>query len=212
MKNKCMLVADLLLLSGTISAKVVLPPMFSDNMVLQQQAEVTFRGKATPGKRVYASASWNHRKIYADCDRNGQWTLALPTPEAGGPYTITFSDGEELTLKNILIGEVWFCSGQSNMEMPMGGFDRQPVRGTNDIIAKAKPSTPIRMYTTDSKDGRWVRQFSKTPVEDCQGEWLENTPVNVSHISAVSYYFAVIYRKCWKFRSASSFLRGEDQE
>ncbi|MCS2594328.1 hypothetical protein NXX91_23600 [Bacteroides thetaiotaomicron] len=44
-------------------------------------------------------ASWNHRKIYADCDRNGQWTLALPTPEAGGPYTITFSDGEELTLK-----------------------------------------------------------------------------------------------------------------
>ena len=64
-------------------------------MVLQQQAEVTFRGKATPGKRVYASASWNHRKIYADCDRNGQWTLALPTPEAGGPYTITFSDGEE---------------------------------------------------------------------------------------------------------------------
>ena len=171
-------------------AKVTLTSIWGDNMVLQQQAEVTFRGKATPGKRVYASASWNHRKIYADCDRNGQWTLALPTPEAGGPYTITFSDGEELTLKNILIGEVWFCSGQSNMEMPMGGFDRQPVRGTNDIIAKAKPSTPIRMYTTDSKDGRWVRQFSKTPVEDCQGEWLENTPVNVSHISAVSYYFA----------------------
>ena len=171
-------------------AKVTLTSIWGDNMVLQQQAEVTFRGKATPGKRVYASASWNHRKIYADCDRNGQWTLALPTPEAGGPYTITFSDGEELTLKNILIGEVWFCSGQSNMEMPMGCFDRQPVRGANDIIAKAKPSTPIRMYTTDSKDGRWVRQFSKTPAEDCQGEWLENTPVNVSHISAVSYYFA----------------------
>ncbi|WP_242489622.1 hypothetical protein [Bacteroides thetaiotaomicron] len=97
-------------------AKVTLTSIWGDNMVLQQQAEVTFRGKATPGKRVYASASWNHRKIYADCDRNGQWTLALPTPEAGGPYTITFSDGEELTLKNILIGEVWFCSGQSNME------------------------------------------------------------------------------------------------
>ena len=79
-------------------AKVTLTSIWGDNMVLQQQAEVTFRGKATPGKRVYASASWNHRKIYADCDRNGQWTLALPTPEAGGPYTITFSDGEELTL------------------------------------------------------------------------------------------------------------------
>ena len=87
-------------------AKVTLTSIWGDNMVLQQQAEVTFRGKATPGKRVYASASWNHRKIYADCDRNGQWTLALPTPEAGGPYTITFSDGEELTLKNILIGSL----------------------------------------------------------------------------------------------------------
>ncbi|MCS2307852.1 hypothetical protein NXX42_16460 [Bacteroides thetaiotaomicron] len=61
-------------------AKVTLTSIWGDNMVLQQQAEVTFRGKATPGKRVYASASWNHRKIYADCDRNGQWTLALPTP------------------------------------------------------------------------------------------------------------------------------------
>jgi len=109
---------------------------------------------------------------------------------AGGPYEISFSDGETLTLKNILIGEVWFCSGQSNMEMPMSGFDRQPTQGTNDIIAKAKVSTPIRIYNTDSKDGRWVRQFSKTPQEDCKGEWLENSPSNVSHTSAAAYFFA----------------------
>lgn len=65
--------------------------------------------------------------------------LNISTPVAGGPYEITFNDGELLTLKNILIGEVWFCSGQSNMEMPMSGFDRQPTQGTNDVIAKAKP-------------------------------------------------------------------------
>ena len=72
----------------------------------------------------------------------------------------------------------------------MSGFDRQPAQNTNDIIAKAKVSTPIRIYNTDSEDGRWVRQFSKTPQEDCKGEWLENTPVNVSHTSAAAYFFA----------------------
>lgn len=59
------------------------------------------------------------------------------------------------------------------MEMPMSGFDRQPTQGTNDVIAKAKASTPIRIYNTDSKDGKWIRQFSKTPEEDCKGEWLK---------------------------------------
>ena len=165
-------------------AKVTLPSILGDNMVLQQQTEVELWGKARPNAVVTVKTSWNNR------DGKGNWSLKVSTPVAGGSYKITFNDGELLTLQNILIGEVWFCSGQSNMEMPMGGFDRQPVRGTNDLIAKAKPSTPIRMYTTDSKDGRWVRQFSKTPQEDCQGEWLENTPVNVSHISAVSDYFA----------------------
>ena len=171
-------------------AKVTLPSILGDNMVLQQQTEVELWGKARPNAVVTVKTSWNNRVYKLSSDGKGNWSLKVSTPVAGGPYKITFNDGELLTLQNILIGEVWFCSGQSNMEMPMGGFDRQPVRGTNDLIAKAKPSTPIRMYTTDSKDGRWVRQFSKTPQEDCQGEWLENTPVNVSHISAVSYYFA----------------------
>ena len=170
-------------------AKVTLPSILGDNMVLQQQTEVELWGKARPNAVVTVKTSWNNRVYKSSSDGKGNWSLKVSTPVAGGSYKITFNDGELLTLQNILIG-VWFCSGQSNMEMPMGGFDRQPVRGTNDLIAKAKPSTPIRMYTTDSKDGRWVRQFSKTPQEDCQGEWLENTPVNVSHISAVSYYFA----------------------
>ena len=153
-------------------AKVTLTSIWGDNMVLQQQSEVTFSGTATSGKRVQATASWNNKKIQTNVDAKGEWKLSLQTPVAGGPYSITFSDGEDLTLQNILIGEVWFCSGQSNMEMPMGGFDRQPTKGTNDLIAKAKPSTPIRIYNTDSQEGKWVRQFSKTPQKDCQGEWL----------------------------------------
>ena len=156
-----------------LSAKVTLPAIFTDNMVLQQQAEVTFRGKATSGKRVYASASWNHRKIYADCDRNGQWTLALP--EAGGPYTITFSDGEELTLKNILIGEVWFCSGQSNMEMPVKGFRGQPVYGSQPYIVSANPKRPLRLYTVKNN-------WSTTPKEDGVKHLRKKWPISVQQL------------------------------
>ena len=164
-------------------AKVTLTSIWGDNMVLQQQAEVTFRGKATPGKRVYASASWNHRKIYADCDRNGQWTLALPTPEAGGPYTITFSDGEELTLKNILIGEVWFCSGQSNMEMPVKGFRGQPVYGSQPYIVSANPKRPLRLYTVKNN-------WSTTPKEEgIDGQWSEASSEEVADFSATAYFF-----------------------
>ena len=179
-----------LFLSVNAEAKVKLPSVLADNMVLQQQTDVKLWGQAQAKATLTVKTSWNNKTYKAIADNKGQWELQIPTPQAGGPYEITFNDGEPLTLKNVLIGEVWFCSGQSNMEMPMGGFDRQPTKGTNDLIAKAKPSTPIRIYNTDSQEGKWVRQFSKTPQKDCQGEWLENTPVNVANTSAAAYYFA----------------------
>ena len=178
-------------------AKVTLTSIWGDNMVLQQQAEVTFRGKATPGKRVYASASWNHRKIYADCDRNGQWTLALPTPEAGGPYTITFSDGEELTLKNILIGEVWFCSGQSNMEMPVKGFRGQPVYGSQPYIVSANPKRPLRLYTVKNN-------WSTTPKEEgIDGQWSEASSEEVADFSATAYFFGNLLQQTYSLVDAA---------
>lgn len=185
-----LLLIALLLFSISAEAKVKLPAVLADNMVLQQQTDVKLWGQAQPKATLIVKTSWNNKTYKATADNQGKWELSVATPPAGGPYEITFNDGEPLTLRNILIGEVWFCSGQSNMEMPMGGFDRQPAQGTNDIIAKAKASTPIRIYNTDSKDGRWIRQSSKTPQEDCLGEWLENTPENVSHTSAAAYYFA----------------------
>ena len=107
-------------------AKVTLTSIWGDNMVLQQQSEVTFPEQQLR-ERVQATASWNNKKIQTNVDAKGEWKLSLQTPVAGGPYSITFSDGEDLTLQNILIGEVWFCSGQSNMEMPVKGFRGQPV-------------------------------------------------------------------------------------
>lgn len=174
----------------TVHAKVELPTILGDNMVLQQQSKVKLWGKAAQQSQVRITTSWDGKNYTVKSDATGNWLVEIFTPVAGGPYNITFDDGEAITLQNILVGEVWFCSGQSNMEMPMRGFDRQPVQETNDIIAKAKPRTPIRMYTTDSKNGSWVRQFNKLPQTDCKGEWLENTPENVATTSAVAYYFA----------------------
>jgi sialate O-acetylesterase len=76
------------------------------------------------------------------------------------------------------------------MEMPLKGFDRQPVGNSTDAILKAKPSIPIRMYTTDSEGGKWVRQLAKQPQADCKGRWMENTPENAANTSAAAYYFA----------------------
>jgi sialate O-acetylesterase len=76
------------------------------------------------------------------------------------------------------------------MEMPVRGFNGQPVKGSLDAIARANAATPIRMFTTDSENGAWVRQFSKQPQTDCKGRWMENTTENVANISAAGYFFA----------------------
>ena len=113
----------------------------------------------------------NNKKIQTNVDAKGEWKLSLQTPVAGGPYSITFSDGEDLTLQNILIGEVWFCSGQSNMEMPVKGFRGQPVFGSQPYIVSANPKRPLRLYTVKNAwstipqeagvDGEWKKPLRK---------------------------------------------------
>jgi sialate O-acetylesterase len=174
-----------------IHAKVTLPSILGDNMILQQQSLVKIWGKAKEKTNVTVKTSWNDNVYAVTSNEKGDFVAEIATPAANNmPYKISITDGEEIILKNILIGEVWFCSGQSNMEMPVKGFPGQPVKGSFDVIAKASATMPIRMYTTDSENGKWVRQFSKQPQTDCNGRWLENTPENVANISAVGYYFA----------------------
>ena len=167
----------------SLQAKVVLPTLFADHMVLQQQTEARFWGTATPGKKVTIRPSWSSQTITATADAEGRWEAAVPTPEAGGPYTIDLSDGERLTLNDVLIGEVWLCSGQSNMEMPMRGFTNQPVTNPTDVIARAKASTPIRICNVK-------RVTARTPQESCTAKWEQNTPEAVAGASATAYYFA----------------------
>jgi sialate O-acetylesterase len=171
-------------------AKVTLPSILGDNMVLQQQSDVKLWGKAMAGKKITVSPSWTNKQFQTVVNPDGRWLISISTPKAGGPYEIKINDGDEIILKNILIGEVWFCSGQSNMEMPMRGFEFEPVDGANDIIAMSNESTLIRMYSSDFDNKGWFRQYSKIPLEDCKGQWLVNTSENVARTSATAYYFA----------------------
>lgn len=185
MKLQKLLIATLLAGAAVYNAeaKITLPAILSDNMVLQQQSDVQLRGTATPGKQVVIQPSWSKEKIKIKADESGKWNTTLPTPSAGGPYEIFLSDGDPLTLKNILIGEVWLCSGQSNMEMPMKGFRSQPTEGSREILISADKSTPIRAFTVK-------RKISRTPETDCEGSWVENTPADVAETSATAYFFA----------------------
>lgn len=173
----------LVLGSLNMSAKVTLPTIFSDNMVLQQKSEVTFRGNAKPNAKVTISPEWNKQKVVVKTDSAGEWTAKISTPYYGGPFDITFNDGEELRLTGIMIGEVWFLSGQSNMEMPVKGYFGQPVHGSQDYIAKANPRRKIRLF-------RQENAWSTTEKEDIpNAEWTDASSTNVSRFSAVGYIF-----------------------
>lgn len=151
MKKKCLsLLAVFLIFAGlTITnAAVTVPAVFGDNMVLQQQTNAPVWEWAAPGKTVKISTSWNNGNYSVKADDEGRWKVKVTTPEAGGPYEITISDGDEITLKNVLIGEVWICSGQSNMQMPMKGYRNQPVFGANEDIATSH-NRNIRLFTVE---------------------------------------------------------------
>ena len=166
-----------------IQAKVDLPPIFADNMILQQQTDAALWGKAEPGAKVTITTTWSKAKTIVNADADGKWFARVATPVAGGPYEIAFNDGDKVTLKNVLIGEVWICSGQSNMEMPMKGFPSQPTAGAVDLILDAKPSTLIRSCNLK-------RTCSIKEEFSCPATWYVNDPEGVAEASATAYFFA----------------------
>ena len=179
------IVCVLAMLGMAATAKVELPNFMGDNMVLQQQTDAALWGTATPGKKVTIRPGWTKEKTVVTADaETGKWFTRIATPAAGGPYDIVFSDGEKLTVKNVLIGEVWFCSGQSNMEMFVKGFGSQPVEGSTEVIASAKPSTPIRMCTIQK------RSMSCPQDTVITKGWQVNEPQAVADASAAAYFFA----------------------
>ena len=171
----------LIALCNTVSAEVKLPAIFGSNMVLQQQTNANLWGTSTPDATVKVTTSWNNKTYSVKADGEGNWKLAVATPEAGGPYTITFNDGKKTVLDNIMIGEVWLCSGQSNMEMPIKGFKNQPVENSGRTLLQSKNSD-IRLFTIK-------RNASFEPQTDVVGSWAEANAESVRDFSATAYYF-----------------------
>lgn len=186
-KSCLLLFVFCLCFSGTMQAQPQLPAFFSSNMLLQQKQPVSLWGWSKPEATVKLQASWNKQTLKTKANQEGYWQITLTTPSAGGPYTIALNDGEELLLENILIGELWFCSGQSNMEMPMKGYPAQGIEGGLQDIMQAQDDL-LRLFT--------VKKTAATQgARDVQGQWLEAEPASVSNFSATAYYFGRALRR-----------------
>lgn len=164
-----------------------LPEIFGNDMMLQQQTEARLWGWAKGGSTVEVQTSWNNQTYSAKADKkSGRWELKVQTPAASyDTHTVIVKgDGQEVTLDNVLIGEVWFCSGQSNMEMPVNGFWNCPVEGSNETIAHANQYRGrIRCATIPKVD-------ALEPQESVAGKWQDCTMATVGSFSANGYYFA----------------------
>lgn len=166
-----------------IQGKVKLPSIIGDGMVLQRNTVVNIWGWAEPEKKIKVSNSWSRDVVSVKADKNGHWTATISTGDAGGPYTITIDDGEPRILEDVLLGEVWLCSGQSNMEMPMQGFESQPVHGSFETLLHAGEFPQIRLFHVP-------RATSDVPLEDCNASWEQSSTSSAATFSATGYYFA----------------------
>lgn len=158
------------------SADVRLPAIIGDHMVLQQSTNVTLWGWCDPGEKIAVRTGWDTATYVATGTSGATWQLSLPTPKAGGPYTITIRGNNTITLNDVLVGEVWLCSGQSNMEMNMGwGLPYEKE-------AAAAMDKRIRFFHIP-------RTTSLHPQDDVRARWLVCTPDEMKKFSAVGYFF-----------------------
>lgn len=170
-----------------VGEAVELPDIISDNAVFQQNSNVKLWGWSEPGRSVTVTPSWADGKTYtAKSDRkSGRWEVSVATPAATfAPQTVRFDDGKSpVSIANVLIGEVWFCSGQSNMEMPLRGFWCQPVEGAAQAIAYSGKYPGIRVATVP-------KRAAYSPQERVEGKWKLSKPENAADFSALAYFFA----------------------
>lgn len=179
-----------LIVSGLIPsasfAEISLPDIVGSNMVLQQKSDARLWGWASPGSEISVAGSWNpSHRVTAVTGKDGRWEVALPTPEASfDTYNISINgDGSDMTLDNVAVGEVWFCSGQSNMEMPVKGFWTQPVEGAVEAVATAGRYPGIRM-------AKVPKRIAYTPQDRVESPWKVSNPANARDFSALAYFFA----------------------
>src|SRR5678816_4684728 len=163
-----------LLLQQEALAKITVPSLIGDNMVLQSGKQIRIWGHGDPGEQVSIEIAGQRAK--AVTSTTGNWETKIGPLKAGGPFNLTITGSNTLTIKNVLVGEVWVCSGQSNMEWPL-------INARNGAEEVAKANYPeIRLFTVQ-------KATSSTPLDDVKGNWVVTTPDSVGQFSAVGYFF-----------------------
>lgn len=157
-------------------ADVRLPAIIGDHMVLQQSTTVTLWGWCDPGEKIFIRTGWDTATYAATGTSGATWQLSLPTPKSGGPYTVTIRGNNSITLKDVLLGEVWLCSGQSNMEMNMGWglpYEKEAAAATDKRIRFFHVPRTTALY----------------PQDDVKAGWVVCSPEEMKKFSAVGYFF-----------------------
>ncbi|MEL6256196.1 MAG: sialate O-acetylesterase, partial [Bacteroidota bacterium] len=175
--RKSLLFLLLLFLSQYVSAKIALPSLFQDGMVLQQNSYANIWGNASAGESIEVFASWDSIGTTTFADTKGKWLVQIPTPAAGGPYRILIKGEDQVEIKDVLIGEVWIASGQSNMEWSL----ELSEGGKTEVAAANSPT--IRFFKVK-------KTVSSTPRIDCEGKWQSVNSSQIADKSAVAWYFA----------------------
>jgi sialate O-acetylesterase len=206
---------SVLVWAGTSFADVKLPAVISDNMVIQQGMKVPIWGWAEPGEKIAIKTSWPEtitssfeQSYRCTADKNGKWVVKInPPEETGGPYKMSISGNNTITIKNILVGEVWICSGQSNMEWSVG----RSANAEQEISSANYPD--IRLFKVE-------KTFADAPQEDCKGSWSSCRSETVPGFSGVAYFFGRelhrelnvpvgLIQTCWGGTPAEAWTRHE---
>ena len=166
----------LLLNAGVALADVRVAAVISDNMVLQRGQKVSIWGWAEPGEEVMISVSWHSMRWAVTANSNGEWMFKINPPRVGGPYNMTITGKNTINVSNIMVGEVWVCSGQSNMQWSV----KQSANAEQEISVANYPN--IRLFTV-------ARKVATVLQSDCVGSWTSCSPQTIPAFSAVTYYF-----------------------
>jgi sialate O-acetylesterase len=161
----------------SLYATIHLPNILSNNMVLQQKSTTKLWGWGSPDEKISITTSWDNKTIKTSADGNARWQIDIQTPEAGGPYTIVFEGENKIVLENIFIGEVWVCSGQSNMEWSYSNG----IASIKEEFAQLNKSN-IKLFMIP-------KTTSTTPQDNGGGSWVACDSNTLKAFSAVGYYF-----------------------
>jgi sialate O-acetylesterase len=161
---------------GLAQAEVKPHALCSEGMVLQQKAKAKIWGTAEDGEKI--TVTFRDKSVETTANKKGNWLVEVATGEAGGPFEMTIAGANAITYKNVLVGEVWICSGQSNMEWSVGNCDKNDKE-----FASSAPHNPmLRMFTVK-------RTYPTKPQADTAGNWVDAKPETVNGFSAVGYFF-----------------------